>query len=89
MSSAPTRRHLRPVDDTSSAVLHGMHPLRGYPVTWRLTPRQTTPGAPPTFLVEQADGEIEDELTWLYVERVRSVMTAEQVRDLVHRVTGL
>jgi len=87
MSTAPTRRHLHPVDDTSSAVLHGMHPLRGYPVTWRLTPRASAEGT--TFRVEQADGDIEDELSWLYVEIEESEMTADEVRNLVRRVTGL
>jgi hypothetical protein len=72
----------------TSAVVRGHHPLRGYPVTWRITPLRHAPGASTDFLVEQADGHLDDEDAWNAAERSETVMTSGQVRELIDRVTG-
>lgn len=72
----------------ASAVLHGTHPLRGYPVTWHLTPLGTHQTGPADFLVERADGHIEDDLVWDLAEKDTAIMTAHQLCELVLRATG-
>lgn len=84
----------------TSAVLHGVHPLRGYPVTWHLTPlgmqavdRHRTEALAHTtgmadFLVERADGHIEDPLVWDLAEKETVIMTAHEMCDLVRRASG-
>lgn len=76
---------LSPASGTS-AVLRAAHPLRGYPVTYRITPMLRRPGEPAGFVVEQADGDLADD-AWETAERSREVMTTVQVRELVHRIT--
>lgn len=71
----------------ASAVLHGLHPLRGYPVTWHLTPLPATRHTPANFLVECADGFIEDPTVWALAEKDVTVMDAHQMCDLVRRVS--
>lgn len=84
----------------TSAVLHGVHPLRGYPVTWHLTPlgvqaldrygsevHARTAGVA-DFLVERADGHIEDPLVWDLAEKETVIMTAHEMCDLVRRASG-
>ncbi|MCV2392720.1 hypothetical protein OEB99_00210 [Actinotalea sp. M2MS4P-6] len=71
---------------TTSAVLHGTHPLRGYPVTYRLTPLVRQPGMPAGFMVEEADGDLSED-AWETAEISRVLMTPVQVRELVARVT--
>lgn len=90
---APTRVR------ATSAVLHGVHPLRGYPVTWHLTPlgaqapryggeiHAHTPGTA-DFLVERADGHIEDPLVWDLAEKETSIMSAHEMCELVRRASG-
>ena len=68
----------------TSAVLHGRHPLRGYAVTWRLTPVASARGAA-TFLVERADGHIEDDRVWELAEKESALMTSTEVSRLVRR----
>ncbi len=70
----------------SSAVLRGCHPLRGYPVTWRITPLRREANAPALFLVEHADGDLQSDEAWDSAERDESVMNAFQVRELIARV---
>lgn len=71
----------------TSAVLHGRHPLRGYPVTWRITPVTTKPvGGAVTFVVERADGHIVDDLVWELAEKDTVTMTAAEAGELVRRV---
>ncbi len=72
----------------SSAVLRGSHPLRGYPVTWRITPLRREGNAPASFLVEHADGDLRSDEAWETAERDESVMNAYQVRELIARVHG-
>ena len=67
----------------ASAVLHGLHPLRGYPVTWHLTPLERG-----QFLVERADGHIDDDLAWALAEKETSVMTTAQMCEVVRRSAG-
>lgn len=67
----------------SSAVVHGMHPMRGYPVTCVITP---VPGRQATFLVERADGDIEDDDAWEYAAKESLVLSADQTRELVAAV---
>jgi hypothetical protein len=76
----------RPTSGTS-AVLRGAHPLRGYPVTYRITPLVRRPGVAAGFLVEEADGDLGSDEAWELAERSQQVMTAAQVRELVQRVT--
>ena len=72
----------------SCAVLHGHHPLRGYPATWRITPLRREGGAPASFLVEHADGDLVSDEAWQDAERDEVVMNAFQVRELIARVRG-
>ncbi len=76
----------RPVSG-SSAVLHGAHPLRGYPVTYRITPLVRQAGVAAGFLVEEADGDLGSDEAWETAERSQQLMTAGQVRELVERVS--
>lgn len=71
----------------ASAVLHGVHPLRGYPVTWRLTPLPSRRGEA-TFLVERADGHIETDMAWAPAEKDTRVMTATELSHLVRRASA-
>ena len=73
----------------SAVVLYGIHPLRGYAVTWHLTPlpaaRPTTSGRRPAaqFVVERADGHITDSLAWQLAEKEVAVMGVADVARLV------
>lgn len=69
-----------------AVVLHGLHPLRGYPVTWHLTPLPPGGRGPATFRVERADGYLTDDLVWHLAEKDTVVMTAGEVAELVRRV---
>lgn len=71
----------------SSAVLHGVHPLRGYPVTWHLTPLPPAGRGSAAFLVERADGDIVDDVVWELAEKESTVMTTAQMCDLVRRTS--
>lgn len=66
-----------------TAVVHGRHPTRGYPVTWHLTPVPGRVGRRAEFLVEQADGMIEDDAAWVYATKTVEVVSAEEARELV------
>lgn len=69
---------------TASAVVYGMDPMRGYPVTFHITPvRGRTPAA---FLVERADGQIADAEAWQWAAKDAEVLSAEEAADLVTRV---
>lgn len=72
----------------TSAVLHGRHPLRGYAVTWHLTPLPATGHGPTQFLVERADGTITDDLVWHLAEKDAVVMTTHEMCDLVRKVAA-
>jgi hypothetical protein len=69
-----------------AAVVHGKHPMRGYPVTWHLTPVPGGPGTPVSFLVERADGDLEDE-AWRYALKDTEILSTERARELVQRLT--
>ncbi|WP_155855194.1 hypothetical protein [Actinotalea ferrariae] len=73
----------RPRTGASTMVVHGRHPLRGYPVTWRITPL-TAPGGESMFVVERADGHLSDE-AWQVAEKQSSLMSVEGVRELVRQ----
>ncbi|NTW42134.1 MAG: hypothetical protein HGA44_20035, partial [Cellulomonadaceae bacterium] len=60
--SVMTHRADQMVAHEATVVLHGMHPRRGYPVTWHLTPLPAAPGETALFRVESADGEIDDDV---------------------------
>ncbi len=75
--TAPTR---------ASAVVHGTHPLRGYPVTWQLTPLPAGPDGHARFLVERADGHLTDDAAWRLAVKDATVLTAHEARALVARV---
>ena len=72
-----------------SAVVHGIHPLRGYPVTWHLTPMASPRTGPHEFLVERADGHIDDDAVWAFAEKDATVMSSSEAADLVRRVSRL
>ncbi|MCU1431212.1 MAG: hypothetical protein JWP95_317 [Actinotalea sp.] len=78
---------LAPGQPRLSAVVHGMHPLRGYPVTWHLTPVAGQHHRSREFLVEAADGHIDDERVWALAEKDTVVLTAAEASELVRRVT--
>lgn len=79
---APRRTH------GASAVLHGVHPLRGYPVTWHLTPLGTRERGSTDFLVERADGHIEDPLVWDLAEKDTVILGTVEMCELVRRASG-
>lgn len=76
-----------------SAVLHGTHPLRGYPVTWHLTPiaaqghHAPAHHAPTEFLVERADGILDDPDVWDLAEKETAVLTTAEACELVRRIS--
>jgi hypothetical protein len=82
MPRTRTPRHERPA--TATVVLHGRHPLRGYPVTWHVT-QLSAPGTTPRFVVERADGHLVGE-GWALAEKHTEVLDMEHVRDLVRSV---
>lgn len=71
-----------------AAVVHGRHPIRGYPVTWHVTPVPGRPGTPVSFLVERADGDIADDEAWRYAIKDTDLVSTEQARELVRRLTA-
>jgi hypothetical protein len=73
----------QPRTSASTMVVHGRHPLRGYPVTWRITPL-TAPGGEAMFVVERADGHLVD-TAWQLAEKQSSLMSVEGVRELVRQ----
>lgn len=75
----------RSTSEAATAVVHGMHPTRGYPVTWRITPVPGRRGRA-EFLVEQADGMIEDDDAWYDAIKTVEVVTADEARELVDAV---
>lgn len=76
-----------PVGRGAAAVLHGTHPLRGYAVTWHLTPLPAAARGLASFVVERADGHITDPQVWALAEKDVTVMTAHEMCDLVRRVS--
>ncbi len=44
------------------------------------------PGRPAAFLVESADGQIDDDDAWQYAAKESLVLSVEQVLELVERV---
>ncbi|WP_250445791.1 hypothetical protein [Actinotalea sp. C106] len=77
----------------SAVVLYGIHPLRGYAVTWHLTPLPAVParaGRRPggaQFVVERADGHITDSLAWQLAEKEVAVLGVAEVSRLVRSAT--
>lgn len=71
----------------TSAVLHGRHPLRGYEVTWHLTPLPTKPRGTAEFLVERADGHIEDPTVWELAEKEVFILDTPSACELVRRAS--
>lgn len=67
----------------ASGVVHGMHPTRGYPVTWHITPVPGGLRRRVEFLVEQADGDIDDDEAWRHAVKTVEVVSAEEARELV------
>lgn len=67
-----------------SMVVHGLDSANGRPVTLHLTP--VVAGAlrrRVDFLVEQADGRIEDDETWLTAIKTVELMSAEDAHGLM------
>lgn len=69
-----------------SVVVHGMHPTRGYPVTFHITPVAGGLRRRVDFLVEQADGRIEDDEAWLTAIKTVELLSADEARELVEEV---
>lgn len=78
--------HRRPHRTATTVVLHGIHPLRGYPVTWHVTPLDA-PGTTTAFLVERADGHLA-ETSWAAAEKETALMDVDGVRRLVRASDG-
>ena len=74
--------------ETASAVVHGMHPTRGYPVTWHITPVPGGLRRRAEFLVEQADGCIDDDDAWRYAVKTVELVSADEARELVEAATA-
>lgn len=68
----------------TSAIVYGMHPTRGYPVTFHITPMSGR--RPALFLVERADGRLADDDAWRWAPKDAEVLSAQQAADLVARV---
>lgn len=68
----------------TSAIVYGMHPTRGYPVTVHITPVMGR--RPALFLVERADGRLADDDAWRWAPKDAQVLSAEQAAQLVSRV---
>lgn len=73
----------KPRSSASTMVVHGRHPLRGYAVTWRITPL-TAPGGEAMFVVERADGHLSGD-AWHLAEKQSSLMGVDGVRELVRQ----
>lgn len=67
----------------STAVGYGTDPMRGYPVTFHITP---VPGRG-MFVVERADGRLADDLAWRLAPKDAQVLSGPQAADLVSRLT--
>lgn len=64
--------------------IHGTDPETHVPVTWHVT-SLSEDGAPGTFLVERAIGDIRSPALWMQAQRDARTVGAEQVLDLVRR----
>lgn len=73
---------------STAAVLHGMHPLRGYEVTWHITALPADGKGRANFLVERADGRIRDDVAWSLAEKEIAVLSTAGVQELVRRATA-
>ncbi len=69
--------------EAGSVVVHGTHPTRGYPVTLHITPVAGGLRRRVDFLVEQADGRIEDDEAWTTAIKTVELVSAEEARELV------
>lgn len=69
--------------DAGSVIVHGMHPTRGYPVTFHITPVVSGLRRRVDYLVEQADGRIEDDEAWFAAIKTVELLSAEEARELV------
>lgn len=69
--------------DAAAVVVHGMHPTRGYPVTFHIRPVAGVLRRRVDFLVEQADGRIEDDEAWLSAIKTVELLSADEARELV------
>ena len=65
--------------------LHGADPVTGFPVTWHVT-SLTEDGAPDTYLVERADGDIRNPAVWMQAKRDPTIVGEAEVLMLVRQV---
>lgn len=72
---------------STAVVLHGLHPLRGYDVTWRVIPLGRDSQGESSFLVQRADGHIENDDVWACAEKETFMLSTDGVRELVRRVS--
>lgn len=71
-------------EDAAPMVVHAVHPTRGHPVTFHIHP---VPGGAlrrrVDYLVEQADGRIEDDEVWMTAIKTVELLTADEARWFV------
>ncbi|GGC02143.1 hypothetical protein [Cellulomonas carbonis] len=72
----------------TSVVLHGLHPLDGHEVTWKVTPLPQDRRGHVTFLVQRAEGHVDGEQAWSCTDKETFVLSGEGVRELVRRVSS-
>lgn len=82
-SSDPDRP--RPGSSKEGLSLHGTDGADGLPVTWHVT-SLADDGAPGTYLVERADGDIHSPAVWMQAQREASIVGETEVLDLVRGV---
>lgn len=70
--------------DTTLSI-HGIDPRTHVPVTWHVSSLDDD-GAPGTYLVEKAQGDIRSPALWMQAQRDAQVVGLAEVLDLVRQV---
>lgn len=83
--SQPWPERPRPASARRGLSLHGTDGPDGQPVTWHVT-ALADDGAPGTYLVERADGDIHNPAVWMQAQREASTVGEDEVFELVRRV---
>lgn len=83
--SQPWPERPRPASARRGLSLHGTEGADDHPVTWHVTPL-VDDGAPDTYLVERAEGDIHNPAVWMQAQREASTVGEDEVIALVRRV---
>lgn len=84
-ASQPWSERPRPASARRGMSLHGTEGADDHLVTWHVTPL-VDDGAPDSYLVERADGDIHNPAVWMQAQRDASVVGEAEVLELVRRV---